>query len=198
MDLETLQGYDREAAAFATQWHEQPAPDDLRAALLRWFSPGSTADVGCGSGRDAAWLTANGFPTTGYDPSAQLLAEARKRYPGLPFERAALPELAGAADGGFANVLCETVLMHLEPAAVPAAVRRLRDLLQPGGTLYLSWRVVTAAQRDDHGRLYAPVDPQLVHQALAGTELLLDEQSTSASSGKVVRRVVVRRTPGEK
>jgi SAM-dependent methyltransferase len=193
MDLETLQGYDREAAAFAAQWHEQPAPDDLRAALLRWFRPGPTADVGCGSGRDTAWLAANGFPATGYDPSEGLLAEARKRYPEAQFVCAALPELDGVAEGSFANVLCETVLMHLEPDAVPAAVRRLRELLQPGGTLYLSWRVVSgAAQRDDHGRLYAPVDLRVVHQALAGAELLLDEESTSASSGKTVHRIVAR------
>ncbi|AEW98107.1 MULTISPECIES: class I SAM-dependent methyltransferase [Streptomycetaceae] len=194
MDLETLHGYDREAAAFASQWHEQPEPDDLRTALLRWFRPGPTADVGCGGGRDTAWLTANRFPTTGYEPSTGLLAEARKRYPQLPFECAALPELAGAPDGAFANVLCETVIMHLEPDSVAAAaVRRLRGLLQPGGTLYLSWRVVTgSAQRDDHGRLYAPVAPSLVRQGLAGLEVLLDEELTSVSSGKAVHRIVAR------
>ncbi|MCC9305652.1 class I SAM-dependent methyltransferase [Kitasatospora sp. RB6PN24] len=193
MDLETLHGYDREATAFAVQWHDQPVPDDLRSALLRWFRPGPTADIGCGSGRDAAWLSANGFPAIGYDPSEGLLVEARKRYPEVSFRRAALPGLEGVPAGSFANVLCETVLMHLEPEVVPAAVRRLRELLQPGGTLYLSWRVVPGgAQRDQHGRLYAPVDLRAVHHALEGCESLLDEESTSASSGKAVHRMVVR------
>ena len=30
----------------------------------------STADIGAGSGRDLAWLVANGFPAVGYEPSA--------------------------------------------------------------------------------------------------------------------------------
>ncbi|MDH6144559.1 hypothetical protein P3T35_006602 [Kitasatospora sp. GP30] len=34
MDSTTLGAYDRDAAVFAEQWHEQPPPDDLRAALL--------------------------------------------------------------------------------------------------------------------------------------------------------------------
>jgi len=194
MDEKTLGAYDREAAAFAKDWHEQPAPGDMQALLRQFFSPGLTADIGCGCGRDTAWLDANGFPAIGYDPSEGLLAQARQRYPGLRFLQAALPGLEGVVDNTFANVLCETVIMHLEPEAIGPSARKLLSILQPGGTLYLSWRVTEGSdRRDDHGRLYAAFDPAVVLEALSGATFLLDEQLTSVSSGKEVRRIVARK-----
>ena len=163
IDPATLAAYDRGAEGYAEEWHAQPPPEDLQALVRQYFRPGRTADIGCGSGRDAAWLQRNGFEVDGYDASAALLETARRRYPGLRVHLAALPELAGIADGAFANVLCETVIMHLPPDAVAPAVRRLIAILQGGGTLYLSWRVTPGAdRRDEAGRLYAAFDAALV------------------------------------
>jgi SAM-dependent methyltransferase len=194
MDAETLQAYDAAAEAFADDWDSQPAGTDLQALVRRFFTPGPTADIGCGSGRDAAWLTANGFPTIGVDPSAGLLAEARRRHPDITFRTAALPELQDVAEGTFVNVLCETVIMHLEPSAVADSVRRLMDILQPGGTLYLTWRVTQGSdQRDDAGRLYAVVEPDVVRTALNPAEVLLEEELTSSSSRKTIHRLIARK-----
>jgi SAM-dependent methyltransferase len=193
MDEITLAAYDAAAASFAQDWHGQPAPADLHALIRRYFTPGRTADIGCGSGREVAWLHANGYPAVGYDPSEGLLGEARARYPDLAFKSAALPELAGIADGSFANVLCETVIMHLPHAAVAPSVRRLMAILKPEGVLYLSWRVTEGVdQRDRHGRLYAAFDGDLVRRELAAGTILLDETVTSASSGKTIHRIVAR------
>jgi SAM-dependent methyltransferase len=193
MDDETLRAYDAGAAAFAEDWHAQPEPSDLHAIVRRFFAPGPTADIGCGSGREVAWLNANGYPAVGYDPSEGLLAEARARYPSLTFHTAALPELKGIADASFANVLCETVIMHLPPVAIASAVRRLTSLLRPGGILYLSWRTTEgAAIRDGQGRLYTAFDRKLVLDELAAATVLLDEQVISASSGRPIHRIVAR------
>lgn len=195
VDRETLTAYDAKAAGFAQDWHDQPPPGDLHALVKRFFAKGSTADIGCGSGREAAWLVAEGFQAIGYDASAGLLDEARRRYPALDFRRAALPDLAGIADS-FTNVLCETVIMHLDRAAIVPAVRRLFALLEPGGTLYLSWRVTEGAdQRDPQGRLYAAFDGDLVRGQLPAGSILLDEDVLSASSGKRIHRIVARRSP---
>jgi SAM-dependent methyltransferase len=194
MDQPTVAAYDRFAADFAADWHAQPAPDDLHALVKRFFRPGRTADIGCGSGREVAWLDANGFPAAGFDPSAGLLAQARAHYPELSFAAAALPELSGISDASFDNVLCETVLMHLRRDAIAPAVRRLMAILRPDGCLYLSWRITAGAdQRDARGRLYAAFEPGLVTEALAGAAILLDEQATSASSGKTIHRVIARK-----
>ena len=196
VDRPTLDAYDTHAAQFAQDWLDQAAPDDMYALLEQYFTPGPPADVGCGVGRDAAWLASQGYDVRGYDASAALLAEARASHPSLTFELAALPALDGVPSGAFRNVLCETVVMHLEHADAAAAVARLATLLMPGGTLYLSWRVAgNGALRDDRGRLYTPLDAARMRAALgAGMDVLDEHEVVSASSGKRVHRLIARRT----
>jgi SAM-dependent methyltransferase len=194
MDSATLRAYDGAAVDFAKDWHDQPPPTDLHALVRRFFSKGPSADIGCGSGREVAWLGLNGYPAVGYDASQGLLTEARRRYPHCQFEVAALPELAQVAAAAFENVLCETVVMHLPQDAIAASVRRLRDILKPGGTLYLSWRVTRYADlRDKNGRLYSAFDNDLVRNELRSDTILLDEEVASESSGKIIHRIVARR-----
>ena len=195
MDRATLAAYDSDAAAYAIDWHEQPAPVDLQEIVARFFiKGGSTADIGCGSGREVAWLSANGYPATGYDASDGLLAEARGRYPQLLFAHAELPGLDCIASNAFDNVLCETVIMHLDRAQIAPSVRRMLDIVKPGGVFYLSWRVTEEAdQRDQRGRLYAAFDVALVRAELSAAKTLLDEEVVSASSGKKIHRLVVKK-----
>lgn len=196
MDPQTIGAYQAGAAGFAKDWHEQPAPTDLHALVRQFFRPGRTADVGCGSGREVAWLAANGYDAVGFDASDALLEQARLRYPRLNFQVAVLPELAGVPDGAFDNVLCETVIMHLRRPQILGAVRRLIAILKPGGALYLSWRVTDGAdQRDGYGRLYSAFESALIREAIDGVaETLLDDEPISASSGKKIHRIVARRT----
>jgi SAM-dependent methyltransferase len=196
VDRQTLAAYDRDAAAFAKDWHEQPAPIELQQVVNRFFiKGGATADIGCGSGREVAWLNANGFLAEGFDASDGLLAEARSRYPHLKFAHVELPDLPGIAANAYDNVLCETVIMHLDRALIAPSVRRMLDIARPGGIFYLSWRVTAGADlRDGHGRLYAAFDVSLVRTQLATTTLLLDEEVTSASSAKTIHRLVAQKT----
>lgn len=193
MDRKTLAAYDTDAAAFAKDWHDQPAPRDLQEVVERFFvRGGNSADIGCGSGREVGWLNANGFSAAGFDASEGLLKEARQRYPGLKFAHSELPELRGV--GSFDNVLCETVIMHLDRKQIAAAVRRLLDVVKPSGILYLSWRVTDDADlRDAQGRLYCAFDAALVLTELKDTTVLLDEEVISASSGKKIHRLVVKK-----
>ena len=200
MDAPTLAAYDANAAAYAAEWRGQDPPEDMYALLRTHFTPGPTADIGCGAGRDTAWLKSNGFDARGVDASGGLLAQARATYPSLRFDQAMLPELAGLERDTFQNVLCETVIMHLDPAQIGPSVHSLLALLRPGGTLYLSWRVIAnATTRDPSGRLYTAFDKALVTAQLAPDDVVLhDEERVSTSSGKRVARLVVRRQPGSR
>ena len=195
MDDATLAAYDAGAAAYAAEWLGQEPPEDMYALLRTHFTPGPTADVGCGAGRDTAWLVAHGFDARGFDASDGLLAQARAAHPSLRFDNATLPALDGVARGVFQNVLCETVIMHLDAAQVGASMRSLLALLRPGGTLYLSWRVTDdASKRDPAGRLYAAFDKRSATDELAPDDTILhDEERVSLSSGKRVQRLMVRR-----
>jgi SAM-dependent methyltransferase len=194
-DRATLAAYDRDAAAFAKDWHEQPAPVDLHDIVERLFiKGGATADIGCGSGREVAWLNASGFPAKGFDASEGLLAEARMRYPQFEFEHAELPELSSIAANSYDNLLCETVIMHLDRVEIAPSVRRMLEITKPDGIFYLSWRVTAGDnQRDKHDRLYAAFEAPSVLAELAAATMLLDEEVVSASSEKTIHRVVVRK-----
>ena len=196
MDHPTLRAYDKDAAAYAKDWHEQPAPVDLHETVRRFFIKGGrTADIGCGSGREVAWLNANGFTAEGFDASDGLLEQARARYPQLKFSHAELPALQPIAPATYDNLLCETVIMHLDRAQIAPSVRRMLELLTPCGILYLSWRVTEGADlRDAQGRLYAAFDAKLVRDELSNTTVLLDEELVSASSGKTIHRLVVKKS----
>ena len=195
MDRATLAAYDKDAAAFAKDWHEQPPPVDLHGVVEEYFiRSGTSCDIGCGSGREVAWLNANDFAAEGFDASEGLLAEARRRYPRLKFSRAELPELKGIRARSFDNVLCETVIMHLDHVLIAPSVARMLDIIKTAGILYLSWRVTEGGDlRDSHGRLYVAFDAGLVRAELKNTILLLDEEVVSASSGKKIHRLIAKK-----
>lgn len=195
MDEQTIEAYSAGASRFAAEWRDQSPPTDMYALLQRYFTPGGkTADIGCGAGRDVAWLNDHGFPTVGYDAAEGLLAQAATDFPSLVFKRATLPALDSIGNETYDNVLCETVVMHLPPDEVTRACARLFEILRPAGTLYLSWRVAeSASTRDAAGRLYADFDAARVREGLGDAECLLDAVGVNLSSGRRVHRLIARR-----
>ena len=105
MDTQTVAAYDTLAETFAQEWREQPAPEDMYALFRREFKAGgATADIGCGAGREVAWLNANGYPAVGYDASAGLLLVETSHRTDLemPKPAAAAPDVCAEADRGYA------------------------------------------------------------------------------------------------
>jgi S-adenosylmethionine-dependent methyltransferase len=108
---------------------------------LDGLAPGShVVDVGCGQGTIAASLAREGFAVTGVDPSAELLARARRTTAGLDvsFEEGALDDLETLALRPADAVCCHGVLMYL--AELGPAVEKLVGALRPGGLLSLLTR----------------------------------------------------------
>lgn len=114
-------------------------------ALRRWLRVATgtrVLDVGCGVGRWSRRLAARGAHVTGIDLSPTMIAEARRRAAAQPsrgrcrFLVQDLPALE--TDENFELVLSVTVLQHiLEPAAVRAALQRMKDHLSEDGLLIL-------------------------------------------------------------
>jgi malonyl-CoA O-methyltransferase len=123
-------------ALWAGTWDATPSPIVAleHRALLPWIvrlHPRRAIDVGCGTGRWTARLSA-----IGVDASPAMLAVATGK-PGLRGRLAvadatALPIASGSAD----LVLCALTLGHIRDQA--AAMREFARILAPGGTLLLS------------------------------------------------------------
>lgn len=160
MDKRTIDAYEAGAAQFA-ELYRSVTPTDLYRQVLAFFHREEpTADIGCGSGRDAAWLAEQGFPTTGYDASPAMLKVARAAYEKLNFQLAVLPELAGIPDGAFKNVLCSGTLMHIGREHLITAVINLARILRGGGRLVVSYRASqTDGEREPDGRLFTAIPP---------------------------------------
>jgi SAM-dependent methyltransferase len=115
---------------------------DLAGPLLDAAGVGAgtrVLDVGCGPGVVCGAAAERGALPTGVDVAPGMLAEARRRHPGIAFVKAdavALP----FPDGAFDACVGSFVLNHL-PAPEAAAAELVR-VLRPGGALALSlWDV---------------------------------------------------------
>ncbi|MEU2792256.1 class I SAM-dependent methyltransferase [Streptomyces sp. NPDC007100] len=107
-------------------------------------APARVADIGAGTGRDAAALAALGHDVLAVEPVAELRAVGRRLHPSpaIRWQADSLPALSGIEDqeGSFGLILLSAVWMHLDAPDRPVAMRRLHTLLAPGGRLLLSLR----------------------------------------------------------
>ena len=89
----------------------------------------STAlDAACGVGFFSQTLAECGLNVCGFDGRAENIEEARKRFPGIPFERADAEDRGILQLGRFDVVLCFGLLYHLENPLL--AIRNLRGLTE--------------------------------------------------------------------
>jgi SAM-dependent methyltransferase len=155
MDQQTLALYNQHAADLCARYR-RAAPGGLYDLIRAWFHADAvTADIGCGSGRDVAWLTDHGFAAVGYDASPAMLAEARAAYPIIDVRTGALPDLATIPNDAYANILCTATLMHVPRTDIITAVLNLARILRLAGRMILAYRGSTStAEREPDGRLY--------------------------------------------
>jgi SAM-dependent methyltransferase len=126
--------------------YEARFPDPERLAgrwaedILRRYGAGQRVlDIGCGTGRDAAYLRRAGRTVTGADRSAAMLAYARERHPGPKYRQA---DLRGFALGTFDAVVClDSALLYCHGNdELDGFLASCRRGLAPGGLLVAEMR----------------------------------------------------------
>ena len=153
MDNKTIATYDQNAGEFK-KTHESQIPLRLYELCKVFFKKGaSTADIGCGIGRDTVWLNENGYPAEGFDASEGMLKVARQSYPTMKFNPKSLPALK--FDSNFENIFCCAVLMHIPRSSVVESIISLLGALKPNGMLVISFR---SGKGETDGRLFETYD----------------------------------------
>ena len=137
--------YDANAEAVVAQY--EGLTSDTVHGWLRDLLPKGTAtvlDIGAGSGRDAAWLSARGYDVVAVEPSASMRTAGASMHAHIPIRWIddRLPALATVSKSGlsFDLILLSAVWMHLPPSDRPRAFRKIINLLKPGGVLAITLR----------------------------------------------------------
>ncbi|WP_431679564.1 class I SAM-dependent methyltransferase [Kitasatospora sp. KL5] len=128
-------GYREDAAALAVQY-ESVGFEEVHAQVLHLVPerPGRVLDVGAGTGRDAAALAARGHRVLAVDPTVEL-----RVHRGFPWLADSLPELPNT-NGEFELILVTAVWMHLDRPERERGMRRIAQLLAPGGRVLMLLR----------------------------------------------------------
>ncbi len=118
-------------------------------------------ELGCGTGRDAAWLLGRGFNIQATDASPAMLRAALRLHPELRgrLRLLALPEgLETIPDESYGSVCALAMLMHLTEDSLPGVFREVRRVLEPGGLFFFSVSLsrpgMGADGRDESGRFF--------------------------------------------
>ncbi|MGV3570603.1 MAG: class I SAM-dependent methyltransferase [Ramlibacter sp.] len=167
MDAKTLAYYETSGEQLALRYESVPSPVS-RFFRVAFPEGARVLDVGAGSGRDLAALSAAGYDAFGVEPSSSLREAALVAHPELAgrIVEGALPHLGNPHGGNFDGILCSAVLMHLAEADLFDAAFALRGLLAKGGRLLLSLprnrTDIHADGRDGDGRLFSPYTPEYI------------------------------------
>jgi 2-polyprenyl-3-methyl-5-hydroxy-6-metoxy-1,4-benzoquinol methylase len=169
MDEATVAYYDDHAAEVSRRF-ETANMSRIHGYLLSHM-PGKGArvmEIGCGSGRDAAFLLANGYDIRAIDASRGLIEEALKIHPelhdrlavaGVPF-----PEESPILRETFPAIVSMAVLMHIPEKDIDETVAQIRRMLAAGGTAFISVSTgraeVDKDGRGNGGRLFLERPPE--------------------------------------
>jgi len=103
------------------QRYESAKVDNIHSLLLNTFpSKSYLLEIGCGSGRDAAFMHQNGYDVLAIDGSREMIAEARRCHPELVgrLEVVKIPDELHFESSSFDGVYCIATLMHLDKNAI--------------------------------------------------------------------------------
>ena len=143
---DTRASYDAVAADYAERFSGELAARPLDRAMLAGFAElvlaagaGPVADIGCGTGRVTAHLSALGLPVSGIDLSPRMVAVARQRHPELRFGVGSMLAL-DLPDGALGGVLAWYSTIHLPDERLPEAFAELGRVLAPEDHVLLAFQ----------------------------------------------------------
>ncbi len=144
--MNTQSSYDRVAEEYARRVYGELAGKPLDRKLLDWLiekvgGRGVIADIGCGPGQIARYLSDHGAAACGVDLSPGMLAQARTLNPGLEFTQADMRTLEGIADGAYAGITAFYSIIHVPESDLVTAFTTFKRVLQPGGVVLLAFHL---------------------------------------------------------
>ncbi len=118
--------------------------EEVHGPSIKFLPSGCEAlDIGAGSGRDAAWLKANGYKVTAIEPSSEMRHIARNLHPEeIDWLSDSLPNLDSQnnKENFYGLVLVSGVWMHIAPSERKESFSRISKLIRTNGILLITLR----------------------------------------------------------
>ena len=152
--MDVRESYDSAAEAYAEHLVSELAHKPLDRHLLNRFAEdtrgrGLVADIGCGPGHVARYLHDQGATVVGIDLSANMVAAAARRNPGLDFKVGDMRDLA-LTEGSLAGIVAFYSIVHFEEHELAAIMRELRRVLMPGAPALVAFHVARQGDQVVH------------------------------------------------
>jgi len=184
--MDVRESYDSAAAAYAEHLSDELARKPLDRHLLNRFAEetrgrGLVADLGCGPGHVARYLSQQGVTIFGIDFSAKMVAVAQSLNPDLDF-RVEDMRCLSASDASLAGVVLFYSIVHFDLTELPPVFREARRVLVSGGLALVSFHIGEQVVHRDE-LFGAPVSldfrchtPENIVEALESANLAVIEQ----------------------
>jgi SAM-dependent methyltransferase len=181
-----LEGYAEAATPSFIAAYDKLSPELIYEHVIDLFPPRAckVADIGAGTGRDAAWFAKKGCDVVAVEPVRELREAGRNlhRCDKIVWRDDRLPYLEGMPfDERFDLITLCAVWQHLSDGDRAAAIPRLAALTAPGGRVVMSLRHGPGGK----GRLVFPVSVEATVEAAArcGLRLVRQREAESVQEG---------------
>lgn len=146
MNKELQSSYDRVAKDYARQFRDEMDKKPFDRKMLDWLAEkigdlGVICDMGCGPGQIASYLHGRGVKVCGVDLSPEMLREAKRLSPDIPFQQGDMLALVDVADNSYAGIAAFYSIIHVPRPAVIQALQELKRVLRPEGVLLLTFHI---------------------------------------------------------
>lgn len=143
---ELQRSYDRVAEDYAEEFCAELLQKPFDGKMLEWlaekvYGAGPVCDMGCGPGQVARYLHDLGVDSCGIDLSPEMVGQAKRLHPGIPFQQGDMLELAGVLDEAYAGIAAFYSIIHIPRPMVVAALLELKRVLRPRGVLLVTFHI---------------------------------------------------------
>jgi ubiquinone/menaquinone biosynthesis C-methylase UbiE len=151
---EVQSSYDRVAAKYAEQFRDEMSEKPFDRKMLDSLAEkidghGVICDLGCGPGQIARYLHGRGVKACGIDLSPEMVRQAQRLHPDVPFRQGDMLRLTDVADNSYGGIAAFYSIIHVPRSSVVTALRELKRVLLPKGTLLLTFHIGQQVKRLD-------------------------------------------------
>ncbi|MFB6181873.1 MAG: class I SAM-dependent methyltransferase [Candidatus Magasanikbacteria bacterium] len=135
----TIETYNHIAEDYDNSYSDLDWIKDNADKFIEELEGDKVLDAGCGSGRDAKYFSENNLEVLGIDLSEEMLKRAEENSPNAYFKEMDVRQL-NFSQNSFDGIWCCALLPHIPKEEINEAVKELKRVLKPEGTIFMSFK----------------------------------------------------------